>query len=380
MELSEKELKDLENLLIKDNHQKKEKENQKLIKGKENESNSNIKKIKLFSSLPKLKKNKVKIEPEFESQKLSINLPITITSTNNNSSRITKNQNILLNESNNKGNQVNFEFKIFSKKERSQRVKKILGQIKRKTNEDYPQSSNTNLNLYRELSPGPGDYNINQNDISLSHNLRYKNLYNNNTKKHKNVEKYYERKVGPGTYNITDNYNYISYAQNPKVYISSLKRPPIFNEIEINKNVGPGTYDIESSFGKNYKKKLKNHSINLENKKAKFKKWLINELNVNNNTNFFDIKSNKKISYCQKNELSSINSENFDYNIFNEKNKGYDNIDLKNGKFNSIQNYKKNSPKRHFFSKSKKKCITNNNLEYKKDLLPFIKKHIINNE
>ena len=116
MELSEKELKDLENLLIKDNHQKKEKEIQKLIKGKENESNSNIKKIKLFSSLPKLKKNKVKIEPEFESQKLSINLPITITSTNNNSSRITKNQNILLNESNNKGNQVNFEFKIFRKK------------------------------------------------------------------------------------------------------------------------------------------------------------------------------------------------------------------------------------------------------------------------
>ena len=361
MELTENELKGIENLLIKDNIHQKGK-NQKII-----ELKKKLKNKKFFSSLPKIPKNIINEKIKYKFRNKSLNYPIKITtpSINDNSKSLISNLSI---KNYNKYKEQNImESKNNSKKERSLIVKKILEQIKRKSNNNNePKSSNTNLNLYGELYPGPGYYNINKNDIGLSHNLRYKNLFTDNSKKYSYLDKY-EINLGPGSYNPTENFNYISYSQNPKVFISSLERPSFINENEINKNVGPGTYEIVSSFNKKNIKGIKSYSYSnkLENKKKKLKKWLQNELNINKNTNFFDI--NKKMVNIQNDNKFKIDKNKI-HNKINEKNIGDDDIDFKN--HYSIPN-SKDLPKKYFLIKNKLKSknFTINNIEYNKDLL-----------
>lgn len=367
MELSEEELKGLENLLIKDNQNRNKNNNNHIIsKSKIYDIKKN--KRKLYSSLPKIQKNNVKVNVIFKLQQLSLNHTKNFQTENNNENNSINNSIIILNNS--------------SKKERSLKVKKILNEIKRKTNENSPKSSNTNLNSYGELYPGPGSYDISKNDIGIMHNIRYKNLFANNSHRYKNVNKLHERNLGPGSYNPTDNFNFISYAQNPKVYISSLERPSFINENEINKNVGPGTYEVDSCFQRNKIKKIKNNLTKLDNKKDKLQKWLKNELSMRNNTNFFNLENNKKFINIKKNNINE-NNKNYVFNGLNkifEKSIG-DDVNFKNKQFISIQNSGKNIRKKYLLdkNKSKRKCFTHNNIEYNfnKDSFPIINKKYI---
>ena len=158
MELSKEELKGLENLLIKDN-QNRNNNNHLISKSKISELKKN--KRKSYSSLPKIQKNNVKVNVIFKFQQLSLNHTKNFQTENNNKNNGLNNSIIILNNS--------------SRKERSLIVKNILNEIKRKTNENSPKSSNTNLNSYGELYPGPGTYDIMKNDIGIMHNIRYKN-------------------------------------------------------------------------------------------------------------------------------------------------------------------------------------------------------------
>lgn len=381
MELSEKDLKDIENLLIKDNpHSLKVQKKTKL-----NEFKNDIRKNKLILSPNGIYKNKKKDNIRFP--KISLNLRTNTTQSNNeNPSKLNysndfliENQSINNNINNNKAIQAKLNPNELTRKERSVIVKNIFDQIRRKSKNIKIKSSNTDLKLFGELFPGPGQYNPNTNNIN--HNLRYKNLFMNNSNSKKNIifGKNTERNIGPGTYNPIENFNYVSYAQNPKVFISSLGRPSFINENEINKNVGPGSYEISSSFDKNKLKKLHNYSnIIKENKKDKIKKELQNELNMINNTHFFNLEDDKKlISLKNDRELkNSINNNNNKkihiYNIISQDN-------IKNEHNNLANIYVNNSNKmikKHMNkNQSKKICITNDNLEnYKnKNLLPIVK-------
>ena len=373
MELSERELKDLENLLVKNNINKK-----KFNQNNKSKNLNNFRKNRLIISLPKLLKKSKKVDVKFKFPKISLNIPTNENKKLNNEKLEISVNNSLSENDNNKVNHINNKKKIFVKKERSLIVKNILEQISRKNNDNSPKSSNTNLKLYGELFPGPGQYDLNQNDIALSHNLRYKNLFINDSKK---TKKFSEINIGPGTYNLIDNFKHISYAQNPKVFISSLERPSIINENEINKNVGPGTYEIHSPFDRNRNRGLEflSHSIKQENKNEKIQKILLNELNRINNTNFFNLKNcHNKLEKVQNDFSKNKSDRDF---IINEKIIGNDDIEFKNQRFNSIQNSKREINKRYLIdkkNKSKRKCITNENLVYNEKIFPSIKRKIIN--
>ena len=372
MELSENDLKGIENLLKKKNYCSLENSNKKNLKY--NELKNNPHKKKLILSYSKLKKTSKKVDVKFKFPKISLIIQSTTTPSEN----VDDNKNIIEKKIN-KGIQSDEDS---SKKERSLIVQNYLDQIRRKSNNNNhnPKSSNTNLKLYGELFPGPGYYNLNKDDIGNRHNLRYKNLFINNVKKYNNLEKYFERNIGPGTYNPTENFNYISYSQNPKIYISSLERPSFINENEINKNVGPGSYEVYSSFDKK-KKRLNSLSNSIKiDKNEKIKKLIENELDSNNNTNFF-----KKFQNIQRDEKVEINNNKYNINNpyykINEKDILFDDIiNLKIPKFNSIQMSSKNLHKNYIVNKNKlkKKSITNDNIEYNKISFPIIKKNINN--
>ena len=403
MELTEKDLKDIENLLIKDNpnlpqERKKEKINvfkhdfrqNKLmlnpLKFSKNKSKNKIDKVKLPKILSNFPTNTTESNNDYSS-KLNISDDLLIESQTKNNNR---NNNII-----NKSVQTNLNSnnnKEFTKEERSLIIKNIFDQIRRKSSKAIDiKSSNTDIKSYGEMFPGPGHYNPYENNIN--HNLRYKNLFVNNShsnsknilniKKNKNLE----NNIGPGTYNPIDNYNYISYAQNPKVFISSLGRPSFINESIINKEVGPGTYEISSSFDLNRMKNYNNYSSNKikGNKKDEIKKALQNELNMINNTNFFNMKANKKLIKLKKdfkikknNQNSNINKINI-YNINNKVNiqnqyKYYSNIILNNSRKIKQSSYKKDiNDKNNEFHKI---CFTDDNRENYN--LPIIKgNHIL---
>ena len=103
-----------------------------------------------------------------------------------------------------------------------------------KSKNRYQLSPNTDLKLFGDLFPGPGQYYNPKMKIGQNQNFRYNNLYTkenepNLTLKYKIIKDfYYNSKVGPGTYDPNDNIVYKSYAQNPKVFISQLERGPLF--------------------------------------------------------------------------------------------------------------------------------------------------------
>ena len=343
MELSENDLKNLENLLVKDNVGTKNSNKNKKIK-----NINDFRKNRIINSISKLQKKSKKAEVKFKFPKISLNIPTNENKINNEKLEIS------LNNSQSENDNHNNKKKDSPKKEHSLIVKNMLEQIRRKTDENSPKSSNTNLKLYGELFPGPGYYDLNKNDIGISHNLRYKNLFISESKKKK---KFSEINIGPGKYNLVENFNHVSYAQ---------------------KNIGPGSYEISSLFGKNYNKGVLSNSIKLENKKEKIQKLLKEELNLINNTNFFNLnfKNNKKIENF-KNDFSK-NKINKNYFI-NEKIIGNDDLEFKNRRFNSIQNSKRDLNKKYLIdkNKSKRKCITNENLEYNEKLFPSIKRKFI---
>ena len=357
MELSENELKDIENLLKKKSYNSLEKyntNNSQLNKLKKNQ------KKKLILNYSKLKKTKQQVDDKFKFPKILLNI-ISKTASS-------KNENDYNKKIVNNNNKPNKQSKDSFKKNRSLIVKNILEQIRRKSKSIKPKSPNTNLKYYGELFPGPGYYNLNKNDIGNIHNLRYKNLFTNNNKKYKNLENNLERNVGPGTYNPTDNFNYISYSQNPKVYISSLERPSFINENDINKKVGPGSYEVSSSFDINNNKRMINSSNSIKNKNEKIRKLIQSELDLINNTHFF-------IKFDNNQKEQTINNiSNFDNvynNKINEKNIIFDDINFKNinqiSRPNLHKNYNIN------INKLKKKYPTHENINNNKISFPIIK-------
>lgn len=151
------------------------------------------------------------------------------------------------------------QFSNLLKIKKTQKINSILDGLKSKNR--YQLSPNTDLKLFGDLFPGPGQYYNPKMKIGQNQNFRYNNLYTkenepNLTLKYKIIKDfYYNSKVGPGTYDPNDNIVYKSYAQNPKVFISQLERGPLFR---INDTIGPGQYNLS----KVYKKDIKSRSIN----------------------------------------------------------------------------------------------------------------------
>ena len=193
--------------------------------------------------------------------------------------------------------------------QKTQRINHILEGLKTKNN--YHLSPNTNLKLYGDLFPGPGQYYNPKVKIGQNQNIRYNNLYTKETEpnlslKYKMIKDlYYNSKVGPGTYDPNNNIVYKSYSQNPKIFISQLERGPLF---KINDNtIGPGQYNLI----KDYKKDIKFTSTN------QFKKRN-NNLNINTGTQFAERNIQILNTFNNNNYESILNTSN-SLNISREK-------------------------------------------------------------
>jgi hypothetical protein len=338
MELTDQDLKDIENLL--------KTKNQNSLKHIQN------KKMSLYHSMnkrhmldfPKYFNNKIHGKNKIKLPNIVLNPPTTTSSSNNDNMLEFSNDILIESQKSNKNNTI-IESDS-SKMERSLVVKGILDQIRRKSKDINPKSTNTNLKIYGEMFPGPGAYDLNKDNIGNSHNLRYKNLFLSNSKSNKYfyLNQNTDRNVGPGSYNP-------KYIQNPKGFISSLGRASIFNETENNKDVGPGSYDVSSSFDIGHKILSPYHSkLNKKNDdKDKMKKMIENDLNINNNTNFFTL---------------SIKREKLNKRIFkdNKKNNNYGLIS--NSK--SLKKYLKDN------NNYQNICIVNDNSNINKEYFPII--------
>ena len=191
------------------------------------------------------------------------------------------------------------------KLKKTQKINNILEGLKSKNN--YHLSPNTDLKLYGDLFPGPGQYYNPKVKIGQSQNFRYNNLYTKETEpnltlKYKKIKDfYYNSKVGPGTYDPNNNIVYKSYSQNPKIFISQLERGPLF---KINDTIGPGQYNLI----KDYKKDIKGNSTN-QFKKPK-------SLNINIGTQFPE-RNNQIFNTFNNNNYDNIlnASKNLDKNI-----------------------------------------------------------------
>lgn len=157
-----------------------------------------------------------------------------------------------LNESGSKTSK-NHKSELMDSKRKDNKLKKIseiLDTLKCKNN--YHLSSNTNLKLYGDLIPGPGEYSP-QTKLYENKNLRYNNLYLKDEEPSLKLklklekEKYFKSNIGPAYYNPNEGVIYKSYSQNPKIFISKLERGPLF---KINDSLGPGQYNISKDFYK----------------------------------------------------------------------------------------------------------------------------------
>jgi hypothetical protein len=120
---------------------------------------------------------------------------------------------------------------LLLKLQKLRKINNLMGELR--TKNDYQLSPNTNLKLFGELYPGPGQYYNPDVKVGKSSNYRYHNLYKdtepNLTLKYKMIKDYYyNSKVGPGSYNPDNGVIYKSYSQNPKIFISQLERGPLF--------------------------------------------------------------------------------------------------------------------------------------------------------
>ena len=210
---------------------------------------------------------------------------------------------------------------------KTQKINNILGGLKSKNS--YHLSPNTNLKLFGDLYPGPGQYYNPKANIGQSQNLRYNNLYIKETEpnlslKYKIIKDfYYNSKVGPGSYNPDNNFTYKSYSQNPKIFISQLERGPLF---KINDTIGPGQYNLSKDLKKDSKSNLNNHF-----KKPK-------NLNINNG-NLLSERNYKIFNTFNNNNYENIlNSKNgFEYD--NKLKQNRDKFDEKKNRGNSGKKY-----------------------------------------
>lgn len=188
---------------------------------------------------------------------------------------------------------------------KTQKINNILEGLKARNS--YHLSPNTNLKLFGDLFPGPGQYYNPNVKIGQNQNIRYNNLYVQETEpnvklKYKMIKDfYYNSKVGPGSYNPDNNVGYKSYSQNPKIFISKLERGPLF---KINDTIGPGQYNLSKDYTKEIKcnltnqfKKPQNLNINTGNQYLVNNLQIFNTFNNNNYDNIFNLNNNRENNY-----------------------------------------------------------------------------------
>ena len=188
---------------------------------------------------------------------------------------------------------------------KTQKIHNILEGLKARNS--YHLSPNTNLKLFGDLFPGPGQYYNPNVKIGQNQNIRYNNLYVQETEpnvklKYKMIKDfYYNSKVGPGSYNPDNNVGYKSYSQNPKIFISKLERGPLF---KINDTIGPGQYNLSKDYTKEIKcnltnqfKKPQNLNINTGNQYLVNNLQIFNTFNNNNYGNIFELSDNRESNY-----------------------------------------------------------------------------------
>ena len=188
---------------------------------------------------------------------------------------------------------------------KTQKINNILEGLKARNS--YHLSPNTNLKLFGDLFPGPGQYYNPNVKIGQNQNIRYNNLYVQETEpnvklKYKMIKDfYYNSKVGPGSYNPDNNVGYKSYSQNPKIFISKLERGPLF---KINDTIGPGQYNLSKDYTKEIKcnltnqfKKPQNLNINTGNQYLVNNLQIFNTFNNNNYDNIFSLSNNRENNY-----------------------------------------------------------------------------------
>ena len=188
---------------------------------------------------------------------------------------------------------------------KTQKINNILEGLKARN--IYHLSPNTNLKLYGDLFPGPGEYYNPNVKIGQNQNIRYNNLYTQDTEpnaklKYKMIKDfYYNSKVGPGSYNPDNNIVNKSYSQNPKIFISKLERGPLFR---INDTIGPGQYNLSKDYTKDIKcnltnqfKKPKNLNINIGNQFLFKNLQIFNTFNNNDYDNIFTLNNNRENNY-----------------------------------------------------------------------------------
>ena len=200
---------------------------------------------------------------------------------------------------------------------KTQKINNILEGLKARNS--YHLSPNTNLKLFGDLFPGPGQYYNPNVKIGQNQNIRYNNLYVQETEpnvklKYKMIKDfYYNSKVGPGSYNPDNNVGYKSYSQNPKIFISKLERGPLF---KINDTIGPGQYNLSKDYTKEIKcnltnqfKKPQNLNINTGNQYLVNNLQIFNTFNNNNYDNIFSLSNNRENNYkysLNKNREKSV--------------------------------------------------------------------------
>ena len=188
---------------------------------------------------------------------------------------------------------------------KTQKINNILEGLKARNS--YHLSPNTNLKLFGDLFPGPGQYYNPHVKIGQNQNIRYNNLYIQKTEpniklKYKMIKDfYYNSKVGPGSYNPDNNVGYKSYSQNPKIFISKLERGPLFR---INDTIGPGQYNLSKDYTKEIKCNLTNQfknpktlNINTGNHYIVNNLQIFNTFNNNNYDNILNLSNNRENNY-----------------------------------------------------------------------------------
>ena len=208
---------------------------------------------------------------------------------------------------------------------KTQKINNILEGLKARNS--YHLSPNTNLKLFGDLFPGPGQYYNPNVKIGQNQNIRYNNLYVQETEpnvklKYKMIKDfYYNSKVGPGSYNPDNNVGYKSYSQNPKIFISKLERGPLF---KINDTIGPGQYNLSKDYTKEIKcnltnqfKKPQNLNINTGNQYLVNNLQIFNTFNNNNYDNILSLNASK-----DKDKDNNNNNMNYSSNYNKDKFEG----------------------------------------------------------
>lgn len=206
-------------------------------------------------------------------------------------------------------------------------INDILDCMKSKSN--YHLSTNTDLKLYGELFPGPGQYDP-QAKIYENKNLRYNNLYlkdeepNLTLKLKLEKDNYFNNNLGPGYYNPNEGVIYKSYSQNPKIFISKLGRGPLF---KIKESIGPGQYNISKNFYKNTKRSsltnnfktkkffIRKNPTNLKLLDTEYINTFITDIS-NVNSNITSIQNNNN---TKENRNESLNNSGTIENLITER-------------------------------------------------------------